>query len=117
MGFWDRLTNIFNTQGRGIIEPENKEMTLVGGTITTENSRDLIDSIPFRINRSIKNFRYAYKHDSTVNSTINNLIILSNIKFNVVADNPEYNDAVKHIEKKIEEWDLPNFIDESLKEI
>lgn len=115
MGFWDRLTNIFNTQGRGIIEPENKGMTLVGGTITTETSKDFIDSIPFRINRSIKNFRYAYKHDSTVNSTINNLIILSNIKFNVVADNPEYNDAVEHIEKKIEEWDLSNFIDEFIK--
>lgn len=116
MGFWKRVTRLLNTE---TISTPSLEASAIqdSSKIAKANSKDkkasgdLIDRIPFRVNRSIPNFRYAFNYDATVNSTINNLIVIANTNYKIVAESEEFEKDAEHIRKKCEEWNLPQFID------
>jgi len=121
MGFFDRITRLWNTRTIQTASKENN-VKLDGSKFAKAHnnskkdvSGDLIDRIPFRVNRTIPNFRYAYLYDPTVNSTINNLLVVANTDYNIVAESEEFEEDAKHIREKAKEWDLDNYIDTFIK--
>ncbi|MCE7699948.1 MAG: hypothetical protein K8E24_014365 [Methanobacterium paludis] len=124
MGFWNHLTHLLNTDAveRASEEKWTKEEIERRRHRQTHNddskdfeSSNLRDRIPFKVNRTIPNFRYAFKYDHTVNSTINNLIIVANNEYEIVGETDEYKDAVDHIKEKCKEWDIGQFADTFIK--
>ena len=106
MGFWDKITRLWNTET--VTSPSQEaNATTDSSKIAKANNKDkkdvsgdLKDRIPFRVNRTIPNFRYAFNYDSTVNATINNLIVVANTNFEIVAESEEFEEDAKHIRQK-----------------
>lgn len=122
MGFWDRITRLWNTETvttasqESTVAKDSSRIARVYDDDSKEDiSGDLIDRIPFRVNRTIPNFRYAFNYDSTVNSTINNLIVVAKTGFKVVAESEEFEEDAKHIREKFDEWNMPKFIETLIK--
>lgn len=121
MGFWDKITRLWNTET--VTSPSQEaNATTDSSKIAKANNKDkkdvsgdLKDRIPFRVNRTIPNFRYAFNYDSTVNATINNLIVVANTNFEIVAESEEFEEDAKHIRQKCIEWNMPLFIDTFIK--
>lgn len=116
MGLLDRI-RLRNTSGDEITRPSREELRInYGFNDETEESKDLEDAIPFMITRNIKNYRYAYKYNDTINTTIKNLIIIANRKWTIECDDKEdYKEAYKHILQKIKDWKLEYFLDNIIK--
>lgn len=121
MGFWDILKFIRNTETvstpsmEETVSMDGSKISLANNDSKKDISGDLIDRIPFRVNRTIPNFRYAFLHDATVNSAINNLIVVAQTGFRVKAESEEFEKDAEHIRKKFDEWDMPNFIESFIK--
>jgi len=68
-----------------------------------------------RIPRTIKNARWAYENDSTVNSSINNAVITANHDLRIATDDPkQFQKAKEYIEECSKQWKLNEFIDEAI---
>jgi hypothetical protein len=94
------ITNSINTIDRGV---NGLGITLNKNKTTNdlENLEDLTI-----VDKTIKNARLAVEIDPTTFSSILAMTILTNKKFNIVGDEDADEDAVKHIERKVKEWDL-----------
>lgn len=118
MGFFDRITRLRNTAGDEVTKPSRESVRIKDGYYgdKNKNSKDLKELIPFKITKSIPNFRYAYRNNDTINSTIDNLIIVANNEWVIdVDDKKKYKDAFEHIIKKTEEWKLEKLLDNMIK--
>ncbi len=101
------LTRLQNTTQDAVTEPT--------GNNSDNDKEDFEDIEGYqRINRNIKNARWAYDNDSTVNSSINNAVITANRGFQIVADSPEYEEAAEHIRIRSKDWDLRDSIEEAM---
>lgn len=70
---------------------------------------DLVDKVPFRINRTIKNCRFA-ACDPQVKGILTDNITKSNNEWHLEGDAG----AVAYLEKRCKEWDLTQLIDDML---
>lgn len=116
MGVLD-LIRLKNTSGDEITRPSREEVRINFDYNDNDgDSKDLKDAIPFMINRTIPNYRYAFKYNDTINTTIKNLIIIANRKWVIECDDKENNkEALEHITEKVKEWKLENLVDNMIK--
>lgn len=71
---------------------------------------DLIEATPFKVNRTIINCRNA-ANDSQVKGILTDTITKTNGVFEIKSSNPK---AQKYIEKRCEEWNISQLIDDML---
>lgn len=118
MGFLDRI-RLKNTSGDEVTKPSRESVRInMGYGDNTEESKDLSEIMPFKVTKNIPNFRYAYKNNDTINTTINNLIITSNSEWIIDCDDKEkYKEAFEHIidKTKKSEWNLENLVNNIIK--
>lgn len=118
MGLLDRI-RLKNTSGDEVTKPSRESVRInMGYGDNTEESKDLSEIIPFKVTKNIPNFRYAYKNNDTINTTINNLIITSNSEWIIDCDDKEkYKEAFEHIidKTKKSEWNLENLVNNIIK--
>lgn len=117
MGFFDRLTHLRNTSGDEITKPSQEKIRINRGYgDKIESSKNLYELIPFKVTKNIRNYRYAYKNNDTINTTIDNLIVICNNEWVIKVDDKEkYNEAYEHILNKIKEWKLEVLLDNMIK--
>lgn len=118
MGLLDRI-RLKNTSGDEVTKPSRESVRInMGYGDNTEESKDLSEIMPFKVTKNIPNFRYAYKNNDTINTTINNLIITSNSEWIIDCDDKEkYKEAFEHIVDKTKksEWNLENLVNNIIK--
>ena len=112
MGIRDYI-RLKNTSGDEVTRPSREELRVnFDYRESDKDSKDLKDTIPFMINRNITNYRYAFNYNDTINTTINNLIVIANRKWTIECDDREENEkAMEHIEEKVKEWKLEKLLD------
>lgn len=106
-----------NTSGDEITTPSREELRISFDYNDTDNdSKDLEETVPFIITKNIPNYRYAFRNNDTINTTIKNLIIIANRKWIIECDDKKkYNEAFEHILEKIKEWKLEKLVDNMIK--
>ena len=118
MSWYDRLIHLRNTSGDEVTKASREEVRVRRSFYEDENkeSKNLKKLVPFKVTKSIPNYRYAYKNNDTINTTIDNLIIIANNEWIIDVDNKKkYKEAFEHIVKKTEEWKLEKLLDNIIK--
>lgn len=110
MGLLDRI----NYKGILLRNTEPHSIEEVGLDVdetqtTTTQAVDLVDKVPYRVKRTIKNCRFASR-DPTVKGILNDIITKATSSFIIDGDK----EAVDHILKREEEgdWDLAQLMDD-----
>ena len=118
MSWYDRLIHLRNTAGDEVTKASREEIRIRKGYYEDKNkeSKNLKELVPFKITKNIPNYRYAYKNNDTINTTIDNLIIIANNEWVIEADDKKkYKEAFNHIVSKTEEWKLEKLLDNMIK--
>ena len=106
MGFLERVV------GRLVLRNAEKNAIEEAGQDTSETVKhgiDLVDTVPFKVNRSIKNCRFASR-DPQVKGILTDNITKSNNDWYLDGDAK----AVKYLEERCKDWDLTQLIDDML---
>ena len=106
MGFLERVV------GRLVLRNAEKNAIEEAGQDTSETVKhgiDLVDTVPFKVNRSIKNCRFASR-DPQVKGILTDNITKSNNDWYLEGDAK----AVKYLEERCKDWDLTQLIDDML---
>ena len=116
MGLLDRI-KLQNTAGDEITKPTREKVRIKRShRDEVEESKDLKEVIPFKISRTIPNYRYAFRYNDTINTTIENLIIMCNSEWIIDCDDKKkYKDAYEYIIGKTEDWGLEKLVDNLIK--
>lgn len=112
MSLFDRVFSFnkrYYNNEPNLIETVTDEID-VSVDLTNNCGKDLVDTNPHRINRTIINCRNAAT-DPQVKGILTDTITKTNNDFEVDCDNPE---AKKYLEKRCEEWDISQFVDDCL---
>lgn len=112
IGIFERVAKA----GKVLLNNYPNEVYEVGVDKNKDNRRkcetvDLYDATPSRVRNTVKNRRFASVHDSQVQGILMDLMTKTNTKWEINGDSEE---AVKHIEKMAEDWDLDIIIDNGL---
>lgn len=116
MGLLDKI-RLKNTSGDELTRPSREEIRVnFKYDDDIEDSKDLKDAVPYIISKNIPNYRYAFKNNDTINTTIKNLIIIANRKWIIDCDDKKkYDKAYKHIQQKLKDWRFESLIDNIIK--
>lgn len=118
MSLLDKI-RLKNTAGDEISKPTREKIRIKRRTHDgneIDESKNLKELIPFKISRTIPNYRYAFRYNDTINTTIENLIIMCNNKWAIECDDREkYKEAYDYIIEKTEEWKLDKMVDNLIK--
>ena len=111
----NRVSNFFNKT----LRLSNSQESVIPATPydTTMDSKDLEDTNPHKIKKTIRNCRYAYNNDGLVQGLILNNTFKANNKWFITFDDPDIEgimEAKEYIEDKCKEWNLDKRMSEWL---
>jgi len=101
------LNRIFGRARLKNAEPNTVEEVGQDTSDTVRHGIDLVDTVPFKVNRTIKNCRFASK-DPQVKGILTDNITKSNSEWHLEGDSG----AVEYLEKRCKEWNLNQMIDD-----
>lgn len=96
---------------RGLFLQNSGEASVVDPSPEDTSGEDLADRHPPRINKTIKNFRYAYENDATVRGILINNATTANNRYYIKCDDPN---AKAWIKQKVKEWKLERVMTQTL---
>lgn len=116
MSLLDRF-KLRNTAGDEVTKSTRESIRVnMGYGDENEESKDLSEVVPFKINRNIPNFRYAYKYNDTINTTIKNIIVTANSEWTIDCDDKKkYREAYEYIIEKSFDWKLEELANNLIK--
>lgn len=107
MNFFERIVGRFILKNA---EPNEIEEVGVDDTDVVRDGVDLAEKVPYKVNRSIQNCRFA-SYDSQVKGILTDNITKSNNDFEITGDNAQ---AVKYIEERCKDWNISQLMDDML---